>query len=95
MLQNGTAREFHHAGTASGVGSSNQIDVITAVYAASCHEGGPEILRCFKDLFKEILRHLRFLVHPIMYTVVFYIPGGCLWFMDHQQQFKVLRPRLG
>jgi len=49
MLQNGTAREFHHAGTASGVGSSNQIDVITAVYAASCH-GDPkssDVLRIF------------------------------------------------
>ena len=45
---NGTARDFHHAGTASGVGSSNQIDVITAVYAASCHGGGPEVTRFLK-----------------------------------------------
>ena len=33
---------------------------------------------------EEILHQLRLVIYPIIYRV-FYIPGGCLGFLNHQQ----------
>ena len=41
-----------------------------------------------KLLMEEILHQLRLVVYPIMYRV-FYIPGGCLGFLNHQQKDKL------